>query len=176
MEITTEQKTLLQAVEPQLETSFLEGVTASGAFLPALPGYATIPEALRPPGRQGILATFAALLKGLADFRPTFTDLTLVNEFSQWGDPEYFAAGSALTPTGEVILRGLVRTPTTAASGATFGVLPVGHRPAKNIIVLAIVSEVPTPVTITPYGTLALRDAVSAESWISLDSIKFQPA
>lgn len=176
MHITTDQKNILTSTGVFAEQAFLSGVESGAAYLPPAPGYETIPADLRATGVSGLLSTFSAFLKGLASHRPTLEALQVVNGFNVWADPEYQPTGVFLNPTGEVVLQGQIVTPTSAVSGVTFAVLPVGMRPAKKVKTTIVYGSGTAPIVINPTGTIELVAAVSSTTYLSLDGVRFYPA
>lgn len=175
MEITSEIKSLLQAVEPQIEAAFAEGVTQAGDFLPALPGYTTIPDTMRPQGRQGILSTFASLLKGVLGFRPTVNSFNFQNGYSVWGDPNFQDAGWYLDLNGDVVLIGLVANP-AHLSDVDIAVLPEGYRPAKTLLFTSMSVSTPITISVKNTGGVAIRTDLASAGFASLSGIRFKPA
>jgi len=183
MEITTDQKALLQLVDADIEASFVGGVTQAGAYLPALPLYDRIKPADRQTGRQGILSTFAGFLARLASFAPTAIPLPYLNGFSSYN--QYIAGFGNPTPyaepayyknaIGEVVLEGLIATPTCAAY-VSFGNLPVGYRSAKTRIYTGIKDGSFIAIIVDSSGDIYCAVTCTSGQWISLDGIRFRPA
>lgn len=183
MEITPEQKALLQQVDTDIEASFVGGVTQGGDFLPALPLYDRIKPEDRQTGRQGILSTFAGFLARLASFQPTVIPLAFENGYGSWneytgafGNPTPFAEfGCHKNLVGEVVLEGLLATP-TATPLARIGVTPVGYRSAKTRLLPGLLNGVAVDVWVDAGGGIYCGAAVTSGQWLSLDGIRFRPA
>jgi hypothetical protein len=184
MEISPNQKALLQVVDTDIENSFSDGVTQSGDYLPALPLYDRIPAPSRVLGRQGILSTFASLLAGLASFTPTRTLLALQNNFGSWntyvgafGNPEvYTEAGQYINAIGEVVLGGVIACP-EALGNVVFATLPVGARPTKTIILNALLDDdTAVSLFIDAAGQMYLGAATASGQRLSIDELRFRPA
>lgn len=183
MEITLEQKTLLQQVDADIEASFVGGVTQGGAFLPALPLYERIKPADRQTGRQGILSTFAGFLARMASFQPTINPLALQNGFDSWNT--YTGAFGNPTPfpelawhknlVGEIVLQGMVATPATAAY-AVVATTPAGARSAYTRIMPGLLDGVAVPIYVDAAGQIAVGVPCTSGQWLSLDGIRFRPA
>lgn len=176
MEINADQKSLIQSVESELESAFLTGVTQSGDFLPKLAGYDTIPEALRPQGRQGILSTFAALVKRMALFRPSRLPLSYMNGFANWPDTS-FQAGSVYqsAASGEIVIEGLCYNAISQPAFTVIAVLPEGFRPATSLIFPVSHDATCEPVRILSNGQI-VAEFVTTTNPISLSGIRFLPA
>lgn len=188
MEITAEQKALLQLVDSDIENCFSTGVTQSGAYLPALTGYDRIPAQNRVLGRQGILSTFAGFLKELPSyivnstkaFVPSVQTLTLENGYSTGAlyttpDPDQVPSYYK-NAINEIVLQGIVYSG-SAPSFTTIATLPVGYRPNKTYILSAVRG---LAATITVYvatdGRVFCPVATSGGEWIALDSLRFRAA
>lgn len=175
MEITAEQKALLQLVDTDLESSFSSGVTQAGPYLPALDGYTKISSNNRDLGRKGILSTFASLLSRLTSFSPAVVPMTLQSGVYAWPDATYNTPSFYKTITGEVVLQGLVGCPVLAPN-STITILPVGYRPAKSLIVPSVKAGVPSILVIGSNGLVFCNASTSMSEWISFDNIRFRPA
>lgn len=183
MEITPEQKALLQQVDADIEASFVGGVTQAGPYLPALPLYDRIKPADRQTGRQGILSTFAGFLSRLASFAPTVNPLVLENNFDSWntytggfGNPTpYTNPGYYKNAIGEVVLQGMIST--WASPNLTrFATLPVGYRSATTRLFPALLDGVAVSVWVGSAGGIYLGAAATSGQWLTLDGIRFRPA
>lgn len=183
MEITPEQKTMLQQVDGDIEASFVGGVTQGGPFLPALPLYDRIKPADRQTGRQGILSTFAGFLARMASFKPTVIPLAFENGYGSWN--EYTGAFGNPTPytefgchknlIGEVVLEGLLATP-TAAPLTRIGTTPAGYRSATTRLLPGLLGGVGVDIWVDPAGGIYCGAAVTSGQRLSLDGIRFRPA
>lgn len=183
MEITPEQKTLLQQVDTDIEASFVGGVTQSGAFLPALPLYDRIKPADRQTGRQGILSTFAGFLARLASFQPTVNLLAFENGFASWN--AYTGAFGNPTPytefayhknlVGEIVLEGAVVTPAAPAL-TRIGVTPVGCRSSFTRLLPASLDGVGITVWVDAAGGIYTGSPTTSGQFLCLDGIRFRPA
>lgn len=182
MEVTQDQKRFLQEVDPKVEDTFLNGVTQSGAYLPGLPRYDTIDTNLRQSSRQGILSTFAGLIKGLGTFRPSVVTPALINGFFAWTDAAYEPLGYRVNLDGTVSLQGLVGCPADSLFKAIF-VLPSELRPSKNLIFpTTCTTGVPgdlgkfSSIVVNGNGNVVLAVEVPVNGWISLSGVTFTPA
>lgn len=176
MEINLDQKTLIQSIDSELESAFADGVTQSGGFLPKLTGYDTIPTDLRPQGRNGIMSTFASLVKRLGLFRPTQNAVPLNSSFSAWPDPAFGPPTYITFPaTGEIVLDGLFYSPVSMAAFSVVGNLPVEARPAKGIIVPVVHNGSVSGLRILTNGQI-VTEFITSTNPISLSGIRFLPA
>lgn len=183
MEITPEQKALLQQVDADIEASFVGGVTQAGAYLPALPLYDRIKPADRQTGRQGILSTFAGFLARLASYQPTVNPLAFENGFSSWN--AYTGAFGNPTPftefayhknlIGEIVLEGAIST--AAAPALTrIGTTPVGARSSMTRILPASLDGVGITVWVDAAGGIYTGSPTTSGQLLSLDGVRFRPA
>lgn len=168
MEITPELKALLQAIDPDIEDVFLNGVTQSGDFLPKLPQYDKIPPNLRPQGREGILSTFAALLNALGTYQPVENPLIFAYPFS--GD----GASASKNILGEIVLRGRILVSENTATRSILAVLPPGFAPSQIYTWIAATSSDAIVVFIDTNGNIYTDYNLDA-GWISLDGVRFTP-
>lgn len=166
MEITPEIKALLQSIDPDIENSFLEGVTQSGPYLDKLPQYDKIPAMYREQGRQGILLTFAGLLSRLSNFTPSIQTLVPGYPFSNSGANFY------KNILGEIVLNGRLTLSENSTGASILGVLPAGYRPSQ--LYTAVVASIGGFVIlfVDTNGTIFTNDNLSA-GWIALDGIRF---
>jgi len=174
MEISSEEKALLQLVDSDIEDSFSVGVTQSGPYLPGLYQYTTIPSDSRTLGRQGILSTFAGLLKRLSFYSPAVTNLTLQSGFTQYGQGFEFASYYK-TITGDVVLQGRISR-FAPGPNIAFAQLPEGFRPQLALTSPVTVSGVAKHVHITSDGDIICGAPLLVNEWLSLDGIRFRPA
>jgi len=176
LNVTPDQKSLIESLDSEIETAFSEGVSESTLFLDPLPGYNQIPANNKAQGREGILSTFASLIKRLGAFRPTIQGFSLANGFFAWPDPRYRAPSYYIEITGDVSLTGLLSHGTGADAFVAFATLPVEARPDKKIFMPAIKSDNTTvQLEVNPDGQIWFRDTISAGDIISLDGIRFMP-
>lgn len=169
LDVTPEQQAFLNEVDTHLETAMSTGVAQGPVFLPALPNYDRIPANMKVTGRQGILSTFAALVKGLFDLQQPLEPITLVNGFTNWTDAAFRTPQGYKSAGNEVGLTGMMRCPTIAAY-QTLGVLPVALRPTQAVIVTVVKSETPVSLYIKADGELTLGAACTDGEWLSIDT------
>jgi hypothetical protein len=176
--VSPAEQALLTAVDTDLESAMANGV-AEGVttFLPPLPQYTTIPANLRATGRQGILSTFAALVTRLLDFSPDRENVTLVNGFNTWWNPDFNQVlQTSKTLGNEIVLSGLVYCP-TISNNATVGYIDnVAHRPAKSIVTVAVLSNTPVAVYVMSSGEIFVAEACTDGQFLSFDNIRFRAA
>ena len=183
MEITPEQKTLLQQVDADIEASFVGGVTQAGAYLPALPLYERIKPADRQTGRNGILSTFAGFLARMASFQPTVHPLAFENGFGSWnqytgafGNPTpYTEFGYHKNLIGEVVLEGAIVTPAAPAL-TRIGTTPAGARSSFTRILPASLDGAGITVWVDAAGGVYTGSPTTSGQFLSLDGIRFRPA
>lgn len=169
LNVTPEQRTLLDQVDIDLETAMSEGVSQGAVFLPALPQYDRVAPEVKSVGRQGILSTFAALIKSLFDFQQAPEPVTLVNGFANWPDGSFRTPQCYKSAGNEVGLTGLMRCPTIGAS-QVIGVLPVGCRPTQAVILTVVKNDTPVSMYVLPTGEMTLGTSCTDGQWISIDS------
>jgi hypothetical protein len=166
IEISEQLKLLLQAVDPAVDTAFSEGVTSSGDYLPALGGYDKIPPDLKPGARNGILATFAALVQQIAQ-PPVPANCLLENGWYNNG----LAATYSRTVLNDVFLNGTVYSP-GSVSNSIVVILPQGYRPQRDLYLPAMANTGLIGITITTAGAVILPPTTAGD-WVSLDNIRF---
>ena len=170
MEITAEQKALLEAMEPDIEDAFLVGVTQGGSpFLPALPQYDKIPASLRPQGRKGIMSTFASFVKQLATQQPPQTAIGVQTGISNL-DGTY-----TKNSIGEVVLSGRVNVLADTTGQVPIAILPVGYRPTKHACFVTAATGGATIVFVATSGVVYTETNLVA-GWLALDGIRFVSA
>lgn len=170
MDINLDQKALLDAVDGDIESSFLGGVTAnSGPYLPKLPDYDKIPASLRPTGRKGILSTFAGLVKQLGLIRPTKNPLNYGVGFS---DMEF--GNIQIGFDGRVSCFGRASTNISLSVPVIF-TLPVGQRPSQSLYFPVVTSGGATYVIVSTSGSVSLPTSLASGGWVSLSGISFYP-
>lgn len=168
IEITEQLKQFLQAVDPNVDTAFAEGVTSTGNYLPPLDGYDKIQPDLKPGARNGILATFAALVKQMAA-TPVPTNCSLLDGW--YGNSTFPPVTYSKTILNDVFLNGVIYSSGTVSNSIAI-ILPEGYRPSRELYLPAIASTGLMGITITTVGTVILPPTLAGD-WVSLDSIRF---
>lgn len=167
MDLSAKLGEIMQAADPVIEDSYLNGVTInSAAWLPGLPDYGKIPANYRAQGRQGVQATLAVLLKVLVDAAPVFAEITYSGGFGPWLDTAYQPLTAQKDVLGRVTVSGLVSVP-AVVGGEVALALPDGFRPAQNLIARATGSGGTAQVTLRSSGALVIDESHSA-GWLSI--------
>lgn len=170
MDLSAKLGEIMQAADPVIEDSYLNGVTIESAdWLPGLPDYGKIPQNYRAQGRQGVQATLAVLLKVLADADLDFAEVTYSGGFGVWPDPNYTPFTVSRDVFGRVVVSGLLSVSATVG-GEVVCLLPEGFRPAKNLISLCAGSGGTPQLTLQSNGALVIDVAHSA-GWISVSFV-----
>lgn len=170
MDLSTKLGEIMQAADPVIEDSYLNGVTIESAnWLPGLPDYGKIPANYRAQGRQGVQATLAVLLKVLVDADLDFAEVTYNGGFGPWLDAAYQPLTAQKDVFGRVTVSGLVSVPAVVGGEVAFA-LPEGFRPAKNLISLCSGSGGTPQLTLRSDGAVVIDVAHSA-GWISVSFV-----
>jgi hypothetical protein len=173
LEITNNQKVLLDNVDTAIDTAFTDGAgTSPVVSFPAIEGYDTITEDVQAKGRQGVLVTFAALLAKMAETRPAWLDVLPTYGFSLFNALGYQNASATIDYQGKIVMRGMLTCP--SSGGGVGAVMPGGYVPltVKNIVVAT--NTGPKNVTITTTGEIIVP-ATTLGDWISFDNVSFWP-
>lgn len=100
---------------------------------------------------------------------PIWTPLAFKNGWTNYGNT-YAEGAYTKTSAGLVALKGLVKS----GSSNVIAVLPVGYRPASNIIFEVASNSAAGRLDIYPDGSVYMY--VGVNSWFSLEGISFMPA
>lgn len=103
---------------------------------------------------------------------PLWATPVLQNNWTDYNNT-YATAAYTKTSAGVVVLKGLIKSG-TATSGTVIFNLPVGYRPATDIIFQNITNTAPGRVDISSSGNV--RFEVGSNAWYSLDGISFMPS
>ena len=104
-----------------------------------------------------------------------WTNVSFLNSWTNFST-SYGTAQYRKDPLGRVHLRGLVKRTVAGYAGQPIFILPTGHRPAKNLLFVAVGNNRFARVDVQPSGVVevALGDSATPESFLSLDGISFE--
>jgi hypothetical protein len=152
-------------VGPGISEAYLNGVTdGTTEQYPKLPGYDKLKVEDRQKGLQGLLGTFAALLKAFTG--RSRTNATLLNSFTGGTGIQYFK-----TIDGYVQLEGYVIAPSSPNSKAILQ-LPVGYRPSTTRYFAVQGGSGYCAVAVQADGYVICQSA-TASVYLALDPVRF---
>lgn len=101
---------------------------------------------------------------------PLWANLVYQNNWADYQTSSWATGAYTKTSAGLVVLKGLIKN---GASGTTIGTLPVGYRPAQNLVFASVSQSANARIDILTNGNVLL---VAGSVDVSLESIRFMPS
>lgn len=105
--------------------------------------------------------------------QPSLSALSLSAGWSNWGNTTYRGAFYSKDAEGFVQVIGLITPAAAQAAGAGFATLPVGYRPAADLIFACVTNGAFLEIQVHSNGGMSINNAVAAGAYVSLSNIRF---